>query len=173
MYMSFTTNFYSFDENCIHLIISLKGYCHDVYCLWGSATWYKTHVKFNGFNNCAFWSIIVVMTLGKRAHQTPSGVRERHTCIGLMKSTNFKGKHNFHSWTCVSWIPRNRIAFGAWSTIFDRVEISRETIKKFRLYGYTVVYSSTAEAMFWDIITAERIPLFTCFPVQRGGNNYS
>jgi hypothetical protein len=27
----------------------------------GSATWYSTHI--NGFNNCTFWSLIVVITL--------------------------------------------------------------------------------------------------------------
>jgi hypothetical protein len=60
--------------------------------------------KFNGFNNCTFWSIIVVITLGKCAHLTPSGVRERQTCIGLMKSTNVKlpVQHQFHSWTSVA-----------------------------------------------------------------------
>jgi hypothetical protein len=57
--------------------------------------------KLNGFNNCALWSIIVVITLGKCAHQTPSGVRERHTCIGLIKSKNFVWKHKFFSWTWV------------------------------------------------------------------------
>jgi hypothetical protein len=40
--------------------------------------------KFNGFINCTLWSIIVVITLGKCAHRTPSGVRERHKCIGLI-----------------------------------------------------------------------------------------
>jgi hypothetical protein len=34
-------------------------------------------------------SIIVVMTLGKCAHRSPTGFRERHVCIGLMKSKNF------------------------------------------------------------------------------------
>jgi hypothetical protein len=57
---------------------------------------------FNGFSNCTLWSIIVVITLGKSSHRTPSGVRERHTCIGLMKSTHFKWKHHFHSWTSVA-----------------------------------------------------------------------
>jgi hypothetical protein len=70
--------------------------------------------KFNGFNNYTFLSIIVMITLGKCAHRTPSGVRVRHTCIGLMKSKNFIWKHQFYSWTsvgwtCVSWIPRKRI----------------------------------------------------------------
>jgi hypothetical protein len=50
---------------------------------------YKSR-KFKGFNNCTLWSIIVVITLGKCA---PSGVRERHTCIGLMKS-NKKSNEN-------------------------------------------------------------------------------
>jgi hypothetical protein len=37
---------------------------------------------FNGFNNCSFWSIIVVITLGKCAHRTPAGVRRREfQCI--------------------------------------------------------------------------------------------
>jgi hypothetical protein len=49
---------------------------------------YNSH-KFNGFNNCTLWSITVVITLGKCAHRTPSGVRERHTYIGLIKSNNF------------------------------------------------------------------------------------
>jgi hypothetical protein len=40
--------------------------------------------KFKGFINCTLWSIIVVITLGKCAHRTPSGVRERHKCIGLI-----------------------------------------------------------------------------------------
>jgi hypothetical protein len=40
--------------------------------------------KLNGFINCTFWSIIVVITLGKCAHRMPSGIRERHTCIGLI-----------------------------------------------------------------------------------------
>jgi hypothetical protein len=40
--------------------------------------------RFNGFINCTLWSIIVVITLGKCAHRTPSGVRERHKCIGLI-----------------------------------------------------------------------------------------
>jgi hypothetical protein len=44
---------------------------------------------FNDFNNCSVWSIIVGATLRKCAHRTPAGVRERQTCIGLMKSTNF------------------------------------------------------------------------------------
>jgi hypothetical protein len=39
---------------------------------------------FNGFNNCSLWSIIVVITLGKCAHRTPAGVRQRHICIGLI-----------------------------------------------------------------------------------------
>jgi hypothetical protein len=50
---------------------------------------------FNGFNNCTFWSIIVVITLGKCAHRTPLGVRERHTCIGLMKSKKIYMKTPF------------------------------------------------------------------------------
>jgi hypothetical protein len=57
----------------------------------GSATWYTTHVCSTVLiNNCTFLSIIGVITLGKCVHRTPSGVRERHTCIGLMKSKNFK-----------------------------------------------------------------------------------
>jgi hypothetical protein len=40
----------------------------------------------NGFNICTFLSIIVVITLGKCAHRTPSGFQESHTCNGLIKS---------------------------------------------------------------------------------------
>jgi hypothetical protein len=58
--------------------------------------------KFNGFNNCLFWSIIVVITLGKGAHRTPAGVRERHTCIGLMKNWKFIWKHHLHCGTSVA-----------------------------------------------------------------------
>jgi hypothetical protein len=58
--------------------------------------------KFNGCNNCTLWSIIVVIPLEKCTHRTPSGVRELHTCIGLMKSKNFIWKHHFHSWTSVA-----------------------------------------------------------------------
>jgi hypothetical protein len=64
-------------------------------------------------NNCTFWSIIVVITLEQCAHRTPTGVRERHT--DLIKSKNFIGstiytvEPQWH-WTCVSWIPRSRIA---------------------------------------------------------------
>jgi hypothetical protein len=71
--------------------------------------------KFNGFINCTWWSILVVITLGRWAHRTPSGVRERHKCIGLIiKVKNFARKHLFQSWTserwtCVSWISRSRI----------------------------------------------------------------
>jgi hypothetical protein len=62
---------------------------------------YNSH-KFNSFYNCTLWSIKVVIALGMCAHRTPAGVRERHTCIGLMKSTNFIWKHHFHSWTSVA-----------------------------------------------------------------------
>jgi hypothetical protein len=58
--------------------------------------------KFNGFINCTSWSIIVVITLGKCAHRTPTGVRERHTCVGLMKSKSFTWKHHYHCWTSVA-----------------------------------------------------------------------
>jgi hypothetical protein len=33
---------------------------------------------FNSSNSCSLWSIIVVVALGKCAHRTPAGVRERH-----------------------------------------------------------------------------------------------
>jgi hypothetical protein len=52
--------------------------------------------KFNGFNNCALWPIIVVITLVKCAHQTSAGVWERHTCIGPMKSTHFVWKNHLN-----------------------------------------------------------------------------
>jgi hypothetical protein len=68
--------------------------------------------KFNGFNNCTLWCIIGAIKLGKCAHPTPSGVRERHTCIDLIKSkyenTIFTAEPQ-QRWTCVSWIPRSRI----------------------------------------------------------------
>jgi hypothetical protein len=63
-----------------------------------SATWYTSSTVLTRF----LWSIIVVTTLGKCLHRTPSRVRERHTCIGLMKSANFIWKHHFHSWTSVA-----------------------------------------------------------------------
>jgi hypothetical protein len=44
---------------------------------------------FDSFNNYSLWSIIVVITLEKCAQRTPAGVRERHTCIGLIQSINF------------------------------------------------------------------------------------
>jgi hypothetical protein len=74
-----------------------------------------TYCKFNGFNNCTctLWFIIVVITLGKCAHRTPSGVQESLICIGLMKSIKFWWINHFtvepqKRWTCVSWIPRSR-----------------------------------------------------------------
>jgi hypothetical protein len=54
---------------------------------------------FNGFNNCCFWSLIVVITLGKCAHRTPAGFRERHTCIGLILNYNFIWQRYLRSWT--------------------------------------------------------------------------
>jgi hypothetical protein len=86
----------------------IEGFCYAVY----------NSPKFNGFNNCTLWSIIVVITLGKCAHRTPSGVWDRHTCIGLIKSKHFVWKHHFYSWTqkrwtCVSWIPCCRIDWGS------------------------------------------------------------
>jgi hypothetical protein len=87
--------------------------CRFSLCIWFCYAGYNSP-KFNGFINCTFWSIIVVITLGKGAHRTPSGVRERHTCIGLFKVKKFLRKHLFQSWTSehrtyVSWISRSRI----------------------------------------------------------------
>jgi hypothetical protein len=71
---------------------SHKWFCYVVY----------NSRKFNVFINCTFWFIIVVITLGKCADRTPSGVRERHASIGLMKCKPFKCKHQFLSWTSVA-----------------------------------------------------------------------
>jgi hypothetical protein len=84
---------------CYHIFflktVHIEDYAFSVYhithpliCYLKSPEWFcyaaYNSPKFNGFINCTFWSIIVVITLGKCAHRTPSGVRERHKCIGLI-----------------------------------------------------------------------------------------
>jgi hypothetical protein len=75
---------------------------------------YNSHT-FNGFNNCTLWSIIVVITLGKCAHQTPADVLERHTCILASWKVKMLYENSIFTvepqqrWTCVSWMPRKRI----------------------------------------------------------------
>jgi hypothetical protein len=70
---------------------------------------------FNGFNNCTFWSIIVVITLGKCAHRTPAGRRSGAPHMASLKvnilygNTIYTVELQWH-WTCVSWLPRSRIA---------------------------------------------------------------
>jgi hypothetical protein len=71
-------------------------------------------LKFNGFINCTFWSIIVVITLGKCAHRTPSGFGSATHVLASFKVKFFLRKHLFQSWTsehwkCVDWISRNFI----------------------------------------------------------------
>jgi hypothetical protein len=61
-----------------------------------SATWYTTHVQ----SSMVLYQLYFVIhycdnTIGKCAHRTPAGVRERHTCIGLMKSKKIYMKTPF------------------------------------------------------------------------------
>jgi hypothetical protein len=104
---------------CPSLVVALVS-CHNISCR-GCRFCYAAYnsPKFNGFINCTFWSIIVVITLGKCAYRTPSGVWERHTCIRLFSSKKkICKKHLFQSWTserwtCVNWISCSRIWMSA------------------------------------------------------------
>jgi hypothetical protein len=62
-------------QKCLKLSICMVNwFCYVIY----------NSRKFNGFSN-----LLCVRTLGKCTHRTPTGVRERHTCVGLMKSKTF------------------------------------------------------------------------------------
>jgi hypothetical protein len=52
-----------------------QGFCYAAY----------NSPKFNGFINFTFWSIIVVITLGKCAHRTPSGLRRSGASFKVRK----------------------------------------------------------------------------------------
>jgi hypothetical protein len=52
----------------------------------GSATWNTTHVSSTFLSTVQYFPIhYCCESVGKCAHRTPSGVRECHTCIGLIK----------------------------------------------------------------------------------------
>jgi hypothetical protein len=74
MSMARTSGNYTGPFSTNSLILWFIWFCYTVY----------NSPMLNGFINCTLRSIIVVITLGKCAHRTPTGVRERHKCIGLI-----------------------------------------------------------------------------------------
>jgi hypothetical protein len=82
-------------------------------------TFFNLHL-FNAFNHNSWLIHSVLISLGKSAHRTLAGVRERQTCTlystgsGLFNSTvKSFGENAFwrpqKRWNCVNWLPRIRI----------------------------------------------------------------